>query len=196
MIAMHTPPDLTRRHCGLFTAAWAATAVAPARAQTATSSTPGPSPLPIFDAHLHDSHDAWERLPPATAVALLRQAGLKRAMVSSSSDEGTQMVYAAAPDLLLPVMRLVLPMARERQLFLHSHADADADAARGIRRVPRALQRRHRHLPARTLVIRGGPRQRVAAVAGHAARCGGRTHRVKKRRGAVWCRAGGALNAS
>jgi hypothetical protein len=46
--------------------------------------------LPIFDAHLHYSHDAWERLPPKDAVALLRQAGLKRAMVSSSSDEGTQ----------------------------------------------------------------------------------------------------------
>ena len=46
-------------------------------------------PLPIFDAHLHYSHDAWERLPPTEAVALLRQAGLKAAMVSSSSDDGT-----------------------------------------------------------------------------------------------------------
>jgi hypothetical protein len=62
-------------------------------------------PLPIFDAHLHYSHDAWDRLPPAQAVALLRQAGLKRAMVSSSSDEGTQKLYALAPDLVLPVLR-------------------------------------------------------------------------------------------
>ena len=61
--------------------------------------------LPIFDAHLHYSHDAWERLPPKVAVTLLRQAGLKRAMVSSSSDEGTQMLYAEAPDLVLPVLR-------------------------------------------------------------------------------------------
>jgi hypothetical protein len=61
--------------------------------------------LPIFDAHLHYSHDAWERLPPAQAVALLRQAGLKRAMVSSSSDEGTQKLHALAPDLVLPVLR-------------------------------------------------------------------------------------------
>jgi hypothetical protein len=67
---------------------------------------PAPAaPLPIFDAHLHYSHDAWERLPPAEAVALLRQAGLKQAMVSSSSDEGTQKLYAAAPDLVLPVLR-------------------------------------------------------------------------------------------
>jgi len=61
--------------------------------------------LPIFDAHLHYSHDAWERLPPKEAVALLRQAGLKRAMVSSSSDEGTQKLYAEAPDLVLPSLR-------------------------------------------------------------------------------------------
>ena len=62
-------------------------------------------PLPIFDAHLHYSHDAWERLPPKEAVALLRQAGLKHAMVSSSSDESTQMLLAEAPDLVLPVLR-------------------------------------------------------------------------------------------
>lgn len=61
--------------------------------------------LPLFDAHLHYSHDAWERLPPKDAIALLRQAGLKRAMVSSSSDEGTQRLYAEAPDLVLPVLR-------------------------------------------------------------------------------------------
>ena len=62
-------------------------------------------PMPIFDAHLHYSHDAWERLPPKDAVALLRKAGLKRAMVSSSSDDGTQMLYNEAPDLILPSLR-------------------------------------------------------------------------------------------
>lgn len=63
------------------------------------------TPLPIFDAHLHYSHDAWDRLPPKEAVAILRRAGLKAAMVSSSSDEGTQKLYAEAPDLVLPVLR-------------------------------------------------------------------------------------------
>lgn len=63
------------------------------------------SRLPIFDAHLHYSHDAWEQLPPARAVALLREAGLKHAMVSSSSDEGTQKLHALAPDLVLPALR-------------------------------------------------------------------------------------------
>ncbi len=131
--------------------------------------------MPIFDAHLHYSEDAWARLPPAEAVALLRQAGLRQAMVSSSSDEGTQKLYAAAPDLVLPVLRpyrtrgeigswmhdasvvahlesrlkqyryvalgeyhvygadadlpvvrRVVQLAREHQLYLHSHSDADA----------------------------------------------------------------------
>lgn len=63
------------------------------------------APLPIFDSHLHYSHDAWERLPPAQAVALLREAGLKGAGVSSSSDEGTQKLFAEAPDLVVPVLR-------------------------------------------------------------------------------------------
>jgi len=135
----------------------------------------GADPMPIFDAHLHYSHDAWERLPPKEAVALLRKAGLKRAMVSSSSDDGTQLLYKEAPDLILPslrpyrkrgelgswmhdatvptmleqrlaqyayvaigeyhiygkdadlpVMRRVVQLAKQHQLFLHSHSDADA----------------------------------------------------------------------
>ena len=35
--------------------------------------------LPIFDAHLHYSHDAWEQLPAKEAIALLRKAGVRRA---------------------------------------------------------------------------------------------------------------------
>ncbi len=61
--------------------------------------------LPIFDAHVHYSHDAWDRTPPREAVAILRKAGLKRAMVSSSSDDGTQKLYAEAPDLVVPSLR-------------------------------------------------------------------------------------------
>jgi len=142
--------------------------------------------MPIFDAHLHYSEDAWARLPPAEAVALLRQAGLRQAMVSSSSDEGTQKLYAAAPDLVLPVLRpyrtrgeigswmhdasvvahlesrlkqyryvalgeyhvygadadlpvvrRVVQLAREHQLYLHSHSDADA-IERQFRQDPKA----------------------------------------------------------
>jgi hypothetical protein len=61
--------------------------------------------LPIFDAHVHYSHDAWQVVPPKEAVALLRRAGVRRALVSSSSDEGTQLLYAEAPDLVVPSLR-------------------------------------------------------------------------------------------
>lgn len=61
--------------------------------------------LPIFDAHVHYSHDAWENLPPKAAIAILRKAGLKRAVISSSGDEGTQRLVAEAPDLVIPSLR-------------------------------------------------------------------------------------------
>ena len=61
--------------------------------------------MPIFDAHIHYSHDAWEQTPPPEAIAILRKAGLKYALVSSSGDEGTQRLAALAPDLVLPALR-------------------------------------------------------------------------------------------
>jgi len=61
--------------------------------------------LPLFDAHIHYSHDAWQATPPKEAVAILRKAGLKRAVVSSSGDDGTQQLLAAAPDLIVPSLR-------------------------------------------------------------------------------------------
>ena len=61
--------------------------------------------MPIFDAHVHYSHDAWESTPPKAAIAILRKAGLKRAMVSSSGDDGTQKLHAEAPDLVVPSLR-------------------------------------------------------------------------------------------
>jgi len=61
--------------------------------------------LPIFDAHIHYSHDAWDVMPPKHAVAVLRKSGVRRALVSSSNDEGTQKLLAEAPDLIVPELR-------------------------------------------------------------------------------------------
>ncbi|MBS8258622.1 amidohydrolase [Roseibium polysiphoniae] len=61
--------------------------------------------LTIADAHIHYSHDAWEIFPPARAVEILRDANIRKAFVSSSSDDGTQMLYEEAPDLIVPVLR-------------------------------------------------------------------------------------------
>jgi hypothetical protein len=61
--------------------------------------------MPIFDAHIHYSHDAWDNLPPPEAAALLRQAGVVGALVSSSGDDGTRRLAAEAPGLIVPSLR-------------------------------------------------------------------------------------------
>jgi hypothetical protein len=61
--------------------------------------------LPIFDAHVHYSHDAVEQVPPKAAVEILRRAGLRKVMVSSSDDNGTQLLLKEAPDLIVPSLR-------------------------------------------------------------------------------------------
>ncbi|MEM7407388.1 MAG: amidohydrolase family protein [Pseudomonadota bacterium] len=74
--------------------------------------------MALVDAHIHYSHDAWEQLPPSKAVEVLRRAGLKHAFVSSSSDEGTQKLYAVAPDFIVPVLR---PYRRRGELSTWLH---------------------------------------------------------------------------
>src|SRR5512145_829201 len=61
--------------------------------------------LPIVDAHIHYSHDAWDVVPPREAVAILKKAGVRKALVSSSNDEGTQKLLAEAPDIIVPELR-------------------------------------------------------------------------------------------
>lgn len=61
--------------------------------------------LPIADTHIHYSHDAWTIFPPPQIVTMLKEAGVKHAFVSSSSDDGTQLLYDEAPDLIVPVLR-------------------------------------------------------------------------------------------
>jgi hypothetical protein len=74
--------------------------------------------LPIFDAHIHYSHDAVDLLPPDRAIAALRTAGLRKALVSSSDDRGTQLLVAAAPDLIVPSLR---PYRRRGEISTWMH---------------------------------------------------------------------------
>lgn len=69
------------------------------------SSTAVGEELPIFDAHIHYSHDAVKLVPPDRVAQILRNAGVKKALVSSSDDDGTQRLLAAAPDLVVPSLR-------------------------------------------------------------------------------------------
>ena len=61
--------------------------------------------LPIFDAHIHYSHDVWDAISPEDAISRLRALGIKRMMVSSSSDEGTQRLFQVDPNFVIPVLR-------------------------------------------------------------------------------------------
>jgi hypothetical protein len=61
--------------------------------------------MPIFDAHLHYSHDPWEVVPPQAFVDILRKANIRRALVSSSNNEGTKMLQDRAPTVIVPELR-------------------------------------------------------------------------------------------
>jgi len=61
--------------------------------------------MPIFDAHLHYSHDAWDVVPPDAFVEILRKAGIRRALVSSSNNDGTRMLQERAPAVIVPELR-------------------------------------------------------------------------------------------
>ena len=63
------------------------------------------SQFPVFDAHIHYSHDVWDAIPPREAIRRLRAIGVKRALVSSTSDEGTQKLYEADPAFVVPALR-------------------------------------------------------------------------------------------
>jgi hypothetical protein len=61
--------------------------------------------LPLFDAHVHYSQPAWSLLNVEQALERLRSAGIRRAIVSSSPDEGTQRLYERAPEIVVPFLR-------------------------------------------------------------------------------------------
>jgi len=67
--------------------------------------------LPIFDAHMHYSHDAWDVLPPKEVIAILKKAGVRRALVSSSGDDGQQRLKSEAPELIVTELRRTAPAA-------------------------------------------------------------------------------------
>jgi predicted TIM-barrel fold metal-dependent hydrolase len=67
----------------------------PARAQ----------PLPIFDAHIHYSEPDWGELGPERALAILKSANVRRALVSSTPDDGTLKLYEKAPAMVVPFLR-------------------------------------------------------------------------------------------
>ncbi|MDP6706911.1 MAG: amidohydrolase family protein [Alphaproteobacteria bacterium] len=63
------------------------------------------APLPIFDAHLHYSHGAWAPFGPAAVIDNMDKAGVPRALVSSTPDDGTLTLYQKDGSRFVPVLR-------------------------------------------------------------------------------------------
>jgi hypothetical protein len=69
---------------------------------TATASV---AELPIFDAHIHYSRDAWSAFDPSEIIVRLTAAGVRRALVSSTPDDGTLRLHGVAPRRFVPALR-------------------------------------------------------------------------------------------
>lgn len=61
--------------------------------------------MPIVDTHLHYSENSWQDQTPAAILLLMDQAGVSRAFVSSTPDDGTVRLFDMAPDRIVPVLR-------------------------------------------------------------------------------------------
>ncbi len=80
--------------------------------------------LPIFDAHIHYSQSAWQVLTPKQVLAILDQAGVRRALVSSTPNDGTLKLYKADPQRIIPFLRPY----RTRADMGSWHSDPDVQA--------------------------------------------------------------------
>lgn len=61
--------------------------------------------LPVFDTHVHYSRAVWAVHDPAAALVALRAAGVTRALVSSTPDDGTLALYRLDATMVVPVLR-------------------------------------------------------------------------------------------
>ena len=61
--------------------------------------------LPIFDTHIHYSAADWIEYPPERILGILQKAGIKRALVSSTPDDGTLALYTRDPQRVVPILR-------------------------------------------------------------------------------------------
>jgi hypothetical protein len=62
-------------------------------------------PVPVVDTHVHYNRESWLAFSPADALALLDEAGVDWALVSSTPDDGTLQLWELAPDRVAPMLR-------------------------------------------------------------------------------------------
>jgi hypothetical protein len=61
--------------------------------------------IKLFDTHIHYSRPDWSAYPPDQALKILAGAGVERALVSSTPDDGTVMLYERDPKRIVPELR-------------------------------------------------------------------------------------------
>ncbi|MET1415142.1 amidohydrolase family protein [Roseibium sp. HPY-6] len=61
--------------------------------------------LPLFDAHVHYKEPAWDRYPVKSVIELMDENGVAMALVSSTPDEGTIMLWEYAPKRIITELR-------------------------------------------------------------------------------------------
>jgi predicted TIM-barrel fold metal-dependent hydrolase len=94
--------------------------------------------LPLFDAHIHYSRQAWEEVTPRRVFEILDEAGVSKALVSSTPDSGTLTLFETRPDRVVPFLRLYRtsgdPGLRhgERDLIAYLEKEIDRGIYRGI----------------------------------------------------------------
>jgi hypothetical protein len=64
-----------------------------------------PVDLPIFDTHIHYSAPDWAEYPEERILGILQTAGIRRALVSSTPDDGTIKLYQKDPRRVVPILR-------------------------------------------------------------------------------------------
>ena len=61
--------------------------------------------LPVFDTHVHYSQEAWRSFSPGAILDKLTAAGVARALVSSTPDDGTLKLYREDKERIVPILR-------------------------------------------------------------------------------------------
>jgi hypothetical protein len=61
--------------------------------------------LPLFDTHVHYSQPAWQFFKTGEIFDLLKKAGVVKALVSSTPDDGTLKLYNLRKDVIVPSLR-------------------------------------------------------------------------------------------
>ena len=61
--------------------------------------------LPLFDCHIHYNAEAKAVFSPEQVLAWLREAGIERALVSSTPDDNSILLFDAAPNVVVPFWR-------------------------------------------------------------------------------------------